>query len=224
VTAPAPQFHAADFHLGAAVVTSDGVRAGTLHFVIVDGELWDLRELVVEESRRFSGHLFSPGTALMSADVIVPLQAVAHVAHDRIDLAITAAQVRGLPPYLSYEYGPPPRSQREALAIAVAPLGAGVPLRPLTETAAKAPSDIEIYPGEPVMLGHSGKRLGRVRDIVYDGTELVGIVIDPGGLFAEDVLLQVRFLERGDDAALFANLRPSDLENLKPYHPDESAP
>jgi hypothetical protein len=39
------------------------------------------------------------------------------------------------------------------------------------------------------------------------------------GFFKEDVLLQVRFLGRSDDLALFAHLTEADLEHLKPFHP-----
>jgi hypothetical protein len=39
------------------------------------------------------------------------------------------------------------------------------------------------------------------------------------GFFKEDVLLQVRFLGRSDDLALFAHLTEIDLEHLEPFHP-----
>ena len=211
-------YAAADFHLGARVYSADGVHVGTLHRIVVDAETWDLHELIVKETRRFSGHLFTPGVALMTADIILPMNAVQGVSHERISLVLDAAAVRRLPPYLSYGYAPV--TSRDVGHMAAALVGAAMYAQPLVERAAKTPEELEINPGESVMLGHSGQCLGRVRDVLFDGRELVGVVIRPEGFFTEDVILQVRFLERSDDAALFAQLRPEDIDHLTPFHPE----
>jgi sporulation protein YlmC with PRC-barrel domain len=214
-------YGAADFHPGAGVYSVDGVHVGNLHRIVVDADTWDLHELIVEETRRFSGHLFTPGVALMTADIIVPMDAVEGVRHERVDLVLDAAAVRRLPPYLSYGYAPLTTGD---VGHMVAALAGGAPYaKPLVETAAKTPDELEINPGESVMLGHTGQCLGRVRDVLFDGRELVGVVIRPEGFFKEDVILQVRFLERSDDAALFAHLRPEDIEHLTPFHPEGRA-
>jgi len=49
----------------------------------------------------------------------------------------------------------------------------------------------------------------------------MGVVMDPAGLFNDDVILQVRFLERGDDLVLVARLTEQDLERLQPFRPAE---
>ena len=51
---------------------------------------------------------------------------------------------------------------------------------------------------------------------VADG-ELVGVVVHPEGLLTHDVVIQVRFLERGDDAALFVRMREEDLAHLQRF-------
>ena len=210
---------ATDFHPGAAAYSSDGVHFGTLHRVIVDRESWDLLHIVVQESRRFSGHLFAPGSALITDDVVIPIDAVTAVTHDRVDIAMDTAALRRLPPYLSYHMAP--WTGRDTVMNAASVLS-GVPyVRPLQETAAKTDEELEINVGEKVMLGHTGRRLGRVRDVLFDGRELVGVVMHPDGWFSDDVVLQVRFLERSDDLVLFARLRDDDLERLRPFHPAE---
>jgi hypothetical protein len=93
---------------------------------------------------------------------------------------------------------------------------------PYSETAQKSADELEINHDENVMLGHTGKRLGRVRDVLYDGRELVGVVIHPEGWWQRDVVLQVRFLERSDDLALFARLSERDIEHLQPFLLSES--
>ena len=96
----------ADLHLGARVASSDGKHVGSLHRLVVGRDSWDLEAIVVKETERFSGHLLSPGSGLLIDDVTVPLPAVAAVEHDLVRLAVTAAEVRQLPPYLVYGYAP----------------------------------------------------------------------------------------------------------------------
>ena len=81
----------------------------------------------------------------------------------------------------------------------------------LDETADKAEGDIEIRHGENVMIGHGGEKLGTVQDVLFDEGELVGIVVRPNGFFDHDVVVQVRFLDRSDDMALFVRMTPEDV-------------
>jgi hypothetical protein len=69
------------------------------------------------------------------------------------------------------------------------------------------------------MLGSRGKRLGTVKDVLFDNAELIGVVILPDGVLREEVILPRRFLQRSDDLALFADLSVDDLEHLKPFEP-----
>jgi len=210
-------YRESDYHPGATVFSADGVHVGILDHVVVDHETWELREVIVKETRRSSGHLFAPGTALLTDDIIVPVREIHSVAHDRVDLALTASEIRRLPPYLSYTYAP--AGKGDALRKAVS-LAAGTPYLPtLLETARKTARELEINPGENIMLGQSGQKLGQVRDLLFDGSELVGVVMHPHAFFHEDVVLQVRFLDRSDDLALFAHLSHDDLAKLQPFHP-----
>ncbi len=203
-----------DFHLGARVETSDGKHAGSLLRIVVDRDTWDLKELVVKETERFSGHVLSPGSGLLIEDVIVPLTAVQAVDHDTIRLTATAAEVRAMPPYLTYGYAE--AQPGDTLRVVLAQAGLGT-YWPYSETANKAADELEIDKDESVMLGDTGKRLGKVHDVLYDGRELIGVVIRPEGFWKHDVVLQVRFLERSDDLALFARLSDKDIEQLQPF-------
>lgn len=203
-----------DFHLGADVYASDGVEIGKLVRVLVDAD-YGLQALIVKESVGFSGRRFAPGSLSISDEVIVPRDPVKAVTHGRVDLAISSADVRRLPPYLTYrEKG---ESAVEEVEDFVSVLGSS-PEVPhwLEEVANKPDSELEIEGGEPVMLGHTGKRLGEVKDVLFDGDQLVGVVLKPG-LFGREVILPRRFLDRSDDAALFAKLDEKDLEHLEPF-------
>ncbi len=154
----------------------------------------------------------------MTDDIIVPLEDVANVARGRVDLALDAADVRRLPPYLSYHYAPLEGRDLANIAVRVLSSGyGGLPGPRLIEEADKRTEDIEIRPGENVMLGHDGQKLGHVHDVLFDAGELVGIVVHPDGLLTHDVVVQVRFLERGDDAALFVHMREEDLAHLQRF-------
>ena len=208
-----------DFHLGAAVDSSDGTEIGTLSRLIVGKGDLTLKAFVVKENRRFSGHLLSPGSWLLADEVIVPRGEAGSIAHERVVLRLTANDVRSLPAYLSYRYGD--ETVTEGLteeAISALTSSPAVPAS-LEQVANKGADELEIEGGENVMLGHSGRRLGTVKDVLFDDSELVGVVILPDGLLKEEVILPRRFLQRTDDLALFAELTEEDLEHLKPFEP-----
>ena len=208
-----------DFHLGARVETSDGKHVGSLHRLVIDRDSWDLKEIVVKETEWFSGHLLSPGSGLLIDDVIVPLESVASVTHDTVDLSAPASEVRRMAPYLTYGYAPAQPGDTIESILAQAGFGG---YWPYSETAHKTKDELEIIQGENVMLGHTGKRLGRVSDVLYDGRELAGVVIHPEGWRQNNVVLQVRFLERSDDLALFARLTERDIEQMPPFRTREA--
>ena len=198
--------------------TSDGKHVGTLESVLVGGDDYSLKALIVKESPDFSGFTRSPESWLLADEVAVPRDGVREVTHERVDLELGSADLRKLPPYLSYRYeGETPREEFEDMAQALFS-NPSIP-HSLEEVANKTASELEVENGENVMLGHTGKKLGEVKGVLFDGDDLVGIVMLPGGLLKREVILPRRFLERSDDAALFANLKDLDLEHLEPFKP-----
>jgi sporulation protein YlmC with PRC-barrel domain len=208
-----------DFHLGAAIYSSDGAEIGKLARLIVGKDDMALKAFVAKEGRRFSGHLLSPGSWMLADEVVVPRGVVSSVTHGRIVLTLTTADVRRLPPYLSYRYGD--ETVTEGLteeAISALTSSPAIPAS-LEQIANKGADELEIEGGENVMLGTTGQRLGTVKDVLFDGEELIGVVILPDGVLKEEVILPRRFLQRSDDLALFAGLSAADLEHLKPFEP-----
>lgn len=208
-----------DFHLGARVTASDGKEIGSLVHLLVDAG-YGLKAIVVKETGHFSGGWLSPGSFLVADELIVPRDAVRSVERDRVELSISSADVRRLQPYLGYrEKG---ETVGEEMEDEAGVLGSGPEVPNWLEQVANKPEgELEIDGGENVMLGHSGKKLGTVKDVLFDDDQLVGVVLQPGGLFKQEVILPRRFLGRSDDAALFAQLDESDVERLEPFKPEE---
>ena len=210
---PMPEL--SDFNLGADVVASDGQKVGTLVSVIVDESGFEARALVVKIGEPVAARLRATQSLFVTDEVVIPIAAVQSATHDLVRLSMSPAEVRREPVYLSYRTAPPGAGQA-ALGEADVLLGvSGVPT--LEETANKQEGQIEIERGENVMLGTTGRRLGRVHDVLFDHGKLIGVVIRPDGFFKRDVVLPMRFIDRADDLALFAQLDESDVEQLKPF-------
>ena len=206
---------AAEFRPGAEVYSQDDQHVGTLLSTVVDDQSLELQAIVVKETKRFAGTLLAPGTALMNDELLVPVGQVSNLERERVKLNLTADQLRRLPPYLTYKRRYP--TAAAYLQGVEAALGGMPGAVQETEEAHKPATEIEIYPDEPVMLGHTGRRIGRVSETLFDGTQLVGVVIKPEGWFKDPVILPRRFLERSDDAALFVHLTDDELAQLKPF-------
>jgi sporulation protein YlmC with PRC-barrel domain len=204
-----------DFHLGADVTADDGRKLGTLVSVIVEKEGFSPRALVVREEESFAGRLRAAESLMTTDEVVIPISAVESATHDLVRLSMSAEDIRRQPLYLSYQ--PKPLTAGEEAIEEADVLTGGIAVPELEEIAKKGKGEIEIDSGENVMLGTTGRRLGRVQDALYDQGKLIGIVIRPEGFFKRDVVLPIRFISRADDMALFADLNESDVEQLKPF-------
>lgn len=204
-----------DFNLGADVVAGDGQKFGTLVSVIVDENGFGARALVVKDEESVAGRLRATQSLFVTDEVVIPIAAVQSATHDLVRLSMSSTDIRREPLYLSYRATPPTVGQA-ALGEADVLTGiSGVPR--LEEIANKQEGQIEIDRGENVMLGTTGRRLGRVHDVLFDHGKMIGVVIRPDGFFKRDVVLPMRFIDRADDLALFAQLDESDVEQLKPF-------
>lgn len=209
-----------DLRLGADAVSSDGVNVGTIVSLLVDADGFTPRALVVKHEESLAGRVLAAEKFFTTNEVVIPITAVESATHDQVKLSMSASDVRRQPLYLSYRR--PPLTTEEAVLEESELLGGGLALPKVEEVANKPDGEIEIDHGENVMLGKTGRRLGRVEDVLFDHGELIGVVIQPDGFFKRDVVLPIRFINRADDMALFAALSESDIEQLKPFVDAES--
>jgi sporulation protein YlmC with PRC-barrel domain len=204
-----------DLRLGSDVVANDGTKVGTVVSIIVDEKGFSPRALVIKDETSLAGRLLSDEKLFTTDEVVIPISAVESAKRDEVRLSMSGPEVRRQPLYLSYRREP--MTTEDAVAEEGALLGGGFGLPKAEEIANKPADQIEIERGENVMLGTTGRRLGRVQDVLFDHGQLVGVVIRPEGFFKRDVVLPMQFIERADDLALFAQLTESDIEQLKPY-------
>jgi sporulation protein YlmC with PRC-barrel domain len=204
-----------DLRLGADVVTSDGVNVGTIVSLIVDQDGFTPRSLVVKHEESLAGRMLAAEKFFTTDEVVIPITAVESASHDQVKLSLSVEDVRREPLYLSYRRPEP--TTEEAVLEEGQLLGGGLALPKVDEVANKPDGEIEIDRGENVMLGKTGRRLGRVEDVLLDHGKLIGVVIRPDGFFKRDVVLPIRFINRADDMALFADLTESDIEQLQPF-------
>jgi uncharacterized protein YrrD len=204
-----------DFRLGADVVDKDGLKTGSLACVLVDQDGFEPKALVVRDETSLLGRLVADEKLLVTDEVVIPFSAVESATHDEVRLSLSAAEVRRQKPYLSYRLKQD--SPEGALLREAELLGGGLGVPKVEEVANKPNSVIEIERDENVMIGKTGRKLGHVRDLLFDDGELAGVVVHPEGFFTHDVVLPIRFISRSDDLALFADVSEKDIEQLKPF-------
>lgn len=204
-----------DLRLGAGVVDSEGQKAGVVVRVIVDEKGFEARALVVKDEATLAGRLISAEKLFTADEVVIPISAVESATRDVVRLSLSREDIRKQPLYLSYRREP--LTAEDAVVEEGELLGGGLGLPKAEEIANKPAGEIEIDSGENVMLGTTGRRLGTVRDLLFDQGKLADVVIRPDGFFKRDVVLPISFIDRADDMALFARLDESDIESLKPF-------
>jgi sporulation protein YlmC with PRC-barrel domain len=201
-------------------MSSDDVNVGTIVSLLVDADGFTPQALVVKHEESLAGRVLAAEKFFTTDEVVIPISAVASATHDEVHLSMAAQDVRRQPLYLSYRRAAP--TTEEAVVEEGQLITGGLGLPKVEEVANKSDNQIEIDRGENVMLGTTGHRLGRVEDVLLDHGQLIGVVIRPEGFFRRDVVLPIRFINRADDMALFADLTESDIEQLKPFVDSET--
>ncbi|MEO9049700.1 MAG: PRC-barrel domain-containing protein [Candidatus Dormiibacterota bacterium] len=204
-----------DFRLGGDVIGSDGIKAGTLVSVLVEEKGFDPQALVVKAEESLVGRAIEEEKLFVTDEVVIPITAVESATHDGVRLSIPASEVSRQAPYLSYRFKP--LTLGEATLEEAEALGGAIGVPNVEQVANKPEGQLEIEGGENVMLGETGHRLGKVREVLYDKGEVIGVVIQPEGFFKKDVVLPIKFISRADDLALFADLNEEDIEKLQPF-------
>lgn len=202
------------FRLGGDVLGSDGLKAGTLVSVLVEEKGFEPKALVVKSHQSLVGREVAE-QLYITDEVVIPIESVAAATHESVQLTMPASEVRLQRPYLSYRFKPLTLGMASLEESEILTGGVGTPN--IEEFAAKPEGQIEIEHGENVMLGETGRRLGRVQDVLYDKGEMIGVVIQPEGFFKKDVVLPIKFISRADDLALFARLDEKDVKGLQPF-------
>jgi len=204
-----------EFRLGATVLDRDGATAGTLVSVLVEEDGFEPKALVVKDETSLVGRLLAAERLFITDEVVVPISAVSSANRQAVHLLMTRDEVKVQKPYISYRLRP--ESRGEVVLKEAQLLGGGLALPEADELADKPAGEIEIDRDENVMIGKTGHRLGEVHEVLYDGDELIAIVVRRDRRGGGDVVLPIRFISRADDMALFAEIEESDIDKLEPF-------
>src|SRR5258708_16961408 len=162
-----------DFRLGAGVVASDGTKVGRVGSVRVEERGLSPGALVVKDEPSLAGRLLLDEKLFTTDEVVIPITEVESATHDEVRLSMSNAEVRRQPLYLSY--------RSEPMSGWLAPVveegefvGGGLGLPKAEEVANKPADQIDSDRGENVMLGKTGRRLGRAGGVGSGDGPLAG--------------------------------------------------
>lgn len=207
-----------DFKFGCPVFSSDEKLVGKLENILVDDERFEVEQISVSESAIASGHHWYQGANMLTRDLVVPASAIAAANERKIKLTIPLSQVRQLPPLIKETFiGVSPAAMVGGL------VGLGTPWPYTEKEQLPASHELVVHKGENVITEGSDDLLGHVEELVSDDTgQLVAVVIKPTAFFSHPVLLQTRFLARGNDEVLFARINKAAMSRLEPFKPSDN--
>jgi uncharacterized protein YrrD len=181
--------------IGAPVRTRDGRHVGEVHRVVVDLEDRAVTAIVVLKGR------------LLSRDVLVPLDFIAHADGQEVVLRLDEDQLDQLPDVAYSEILAPPPTWTLAQLY---PDGSAV--IPVRQRKLLGRQQVDITPGTPVLA--TDGELGKVDEVELDSTtgELDAFWIREGGILAHDIRVPVEWVEGADELGIRLVASRVDIE------------
>ena len=219
-----------DLHIGTAVTTNDGARAGTLSRVVMDGPSDKIVSVVVDPGLVESGNLLAPGGWERPRERVVPISLVASASRASVELTCTPAEFQAMPLFEQQQYTsfePAADSPAHArfdrdtlLAYAASEFGLGgapyVP--PMIITHIEPPTSGAIGENTPVWRTEPHERIGEVERVLLDSaTQRVSALVLRRGLLRHHVVLPVSAITSVEDDLVRVQLTDAELDALAPY-------
>jgi uncharacterized protein YrrD len=222
-----------ELHEGAGVYSGEGHKLGQLHRIVLKRSDLTLTHIVVDIGFLRSGHNLWEGGFGLDYDRVIPVDAIASAADDRIDLNLTAAQFKDAPEYTaeSFESAQDLSPGQFDLADVVKKeqsaggLLGGTGNVWLVERLNKSLNDVDLKEGMVVWRNQPHEKLGEVSRGLFDATtgRLQALVIARGFLLKRDVVLPARYIDEViDDFSIHVEISDADLEQLSDYEASDS--
>lgn len=187
-----------DLRIGAAVISSDGHKLGTLSKFVVRNDERRLTHVVVDTGILRSGEPLWKGGWGLSHDRVVPLLAVDSATSDRVSLTMSAEDFRDHSVDYEEEYfeAMPDFEPGSADLGDIARFASSIPGEPgpwiMLDRRALSPGELEIPKDAPVWRLNPHEKIGEVeRVLLSDGGAIEGLVIKRGLIFSREVVLPV---------------------------------
>jgi sporulation protein YlmC with PRC-barrel domain len=217
-----------DLRIGAEVFSSGGDKLGELQRLVLRRSDLSLTHVVVDVGFLRSGHSLWQGGLGLEYDRVVPVEAVASVTDERVDLGLTAGQFKDAPEYTQERYeGQVDLSPGEyditdfaQQSQAIAGLVASTPGAYVSERLNKPLDSVDVREGLQVWRNRPHQKLGEVERGLFDSStgQLQALVVRRGFLLTRDVILPSRYItEVIDDVSVRVEIADRDLEKLKGY-------
>jgi uncharacterized protein YrrD len=213
---------------GTDVYSSDGEKLGKLHRVVIKRSDLTLTHVVVDIGFLRSGrHLWEGGYGL-DYDRIVPIDDLASVSDQRVDLTLTAQQFKDAPEYTEESF-----EQAQDLspgefdiadvvnrAEAISSIIGSTSNVWIVSRLNKPLDSADIVEGTPVWRREPHEKLGDVHRVLVNAEtgRLQALVIARGFLLKHEVVLPARYISEVYDDLVHVELSDDEMAQLKPYN------
>ncbi len=212
---------------GTDVYSSDGEKLGNLHRVVIKRSDLRLTHVVVDIGFLRSGrHLWEGGLGL-DYDRIVPIDDVAAVTDQRVDLTLTAQQFKDVPEYTEESFeqaqdlspGEFDLADVANRAEAISAMIGNTSNVWIMSRLNKPLDSVDIAEGTPVWRQEPHEKLGEVRRVLLNAEtgRLTALVISRGFIFHHDVVLPARYISEVYDDLVHVELTDAEMPQLRPY-------
>lgn len=229
-----------DLHIGSHVLGRDKKRLGTLTRIVIHGANATVSHLVVDPGLAESGNLLAPGGWEKPRERVLPVELIASVTPEAVALTCDEPSFLNQPLFEQKQFADVEPEQDDAkpahwwsrfqmgqVVNYIASgwgLGAAPYVPPESITFNMSPGSAEIAKGASVWRREPRKRLGAIRDIIFDPhTErVVAYVMERhSGLGSDLVELPVTAVAAIVDEEIFTDLTDKQVDALKEHQREE---
>ena len=218
-----------DLRPGAAVISRDGHKVGTLSRFVIDGEPLKLTHIVVDTGIFRSGEPLWKGGWGMSHDRMLPLGALERADSDEIHITMSGDEFKELSADYVEEYfeqapdaepGRPDLSDLRRLAMSI-PGEPGPYL--MRQVSALAPGAMEVAKDSPVWRLKPHEKIGEVERVLFDEEtdSVTGLVIRRGFVFTRDVVLPSDYIVEVVADVVRVEIDDASLKSLEHFEPQD---
>lgn len=214
---------------GTDVYSQDGEKLGNLHRVVMKRSDLTLTHIVVDIGFLRSGRSLWEGGLGLDYDRIIPIEDVASVTDDRVELSLIVNAFKEMPEYTDEIYEPADPSPNEFditdVVTTTGELSSVIGSTPgawLVPRLNKPVTSVDLVEGSDVWRQEPHEKLGDLKRVLLDETsgQVKALVISRGFILKHDVVLPTRYISELFDGVVRVEIGDAEIEQLKRYEDD----